>query len=99
MTIPEKDGYTPPHGAGFQGYAEVARLLHAHGVDIDEPHSDGHRPVHRACWGRAKRHAEAVEAFVALGAELKYADCRTENVFTKSFLAKHFKMSAPGGDL
>ncbi|EOD25159.1 hypothetical protein EMIHUDRAFT_206301 [Emiliania huxleyi CCMP1516] len=27
------DGYTPMHGAGFQGRAEIARLLMAHGVD------------------------------------------------------------------
>ena len=49
-TIPEKDGYTPPHGAGFQGRAEIARLLHAHGINIDVAHSDGNRPIQRACW-------------------------------------------------
>ena len=32
-TIPEKDGYTPMHGAGFQGRAEIAKILMDHGVD------------------------------------------------------------------
>ena len=25
VTVPEKDGYTPMHGAGFQGRAEIGR--------------------------------------------------------------------------
>ena len=33
-TIGEGDGYTPMHGAGFQGRAEVAKLLIAHGASI-----------------------------------------------------------------
>ena len=32
-TVPEKDGYTPMHGAGFQGRAEIAKILLDHGVD------------------------------------------------------------------
>ena len=40
-SIGEKDGYTPLHGAGFQGRAEIARLLIDHGLDPNERHSDG----------------------------------------------------------
>jgi len=29
-TIPEKDGYNPPHGVAFQGRAEAARMLIKH---------------------------------------------------------------------
>merc|ERR1739838_88517 len=32
-SIPEKDGYTPMHGAGFQGRAEIAQMLINHGLD------------------------------------------------------------------
>jgi ankyrin repeat protein len=49
-TIPEKDGYTPMHGAGFQGRAGVAKALLKHGVP-HERHTDGYWPIHRACWG------------------------------------------------
>lgn len=37
-SIPEKDGYTPMHGAGFQGRAEIAKLLIAHGLNPSEKH-------------------------------------------------------------
>ena len=40
LKVPEKDGYTPMHGAGFQGRAEVAKLLIAHGLDPSDVHSD-----------------------------------------------------------
>ena len=40
LTVPEKDGYTPMHGAGFQGRAEVAKLLIAHGLDPSDVHSN-----------------------------------------------------------
>ena len=40
-TIGEKDGYTPLHGAGFQGRATIARMLIDHGLDPKEKHSDG----------------------------------------------------------
>mmetsp|Transcript_5822 Transcript_5822/g.11387 ORF Transcript_5822/g.11387 Transcript_5822/m.11387 type:complete len:203 (-) Transcript_5822:230-838(-) len=64
-SIPEKDGYTPPHGAGFQGRAEVLRLLKGHGLDvINTPHKDGFLPFHRACWGREARHTNTVRVFV-----------------------------------
>jgi len=34
VTISEKDGYTPPHGAGFQGRADIMKLLYEHGCDL-----------------------------------------------------------------
>ena len=37
-SIPEKDGYTPMHGAGFQGRAEIAKLLIAHGLNPSDKH-------------------------------------------------------------
>ena len=40
VSIGEKDGYTPMHGAGFQGRAEVTKLLIAHGLDPSDVHSD-----------------------------------------------------------
>ena len=27
-------------------------------------HSDGFAPIHRACWGRKKRHADTIQAFL-----------------------------------
>ncbi len=39
LSIGEKDGYTPLHGAGFQGRAAIARMLLAAGVAVDDRHS------------------------------------------------------------
>jgi ankyrin repeat protein len=38
FSIGEKDGYTPMHGAGFQGRADIARLLIAAGLDPSDRH-------------------------------------------------------------
>ena len=63
--VPEKDGYTPMHGAGFQGRAAVARVLLAHGISpAGTPHRDGFLPIHRACWGAEQRHADTVRALL-----------------------------------
>ncbi len=40
--IGEKDGYTPMHGAGFQGRADIAKLLIEHGLDPNDRHKDGY---------------------------------------------------------
>ena len=68
-TVPEKDGYTPPHGAGFQGRPDVMRVLkEVGGIDvINSPHADGFFPIHRACWGREPRHAKTVEYLLSIG--------------------------------
>ena len=74
VTIPEKDGYTVMHAAGFQGRAEVLRVLGAFEdkktgakIDIMEGHADGYYPFHRACWGDHPKHAETVQVFLDLG--------------------------------
>ena len=77
-TIPEKDGYTPPHGAGFQGRADVATLLiqrHQTKQDcpIDAPHSGDHvTPLWRTTWGTAQRHVDTGLVMVEGGADPNY---------------------------
>lgn len=61
VSIPEKDGYTPAHGAAFQGRPEIMSLLITAGINVnDDFHADGYAPLHRACWGAEGRHAETV---------------------------------------
>ncbi|GAX22732.1 hypothetical protein FisN_4Hh156 [Fistulifera solaris] len=61
VSIPEKDGYTPAHGAAFQGRPEIMSLLIQAGINVkDDFHTDGYAPLHRACWGRERRHAETI---------------------------------------
>ncbi len=55
VTIGENDGYTPMHGAGFQGRAAIAKLLIEHGIPVSAVHEDGFAPIHRACWGKEQR--------------------------------------------
>ena len=69
VTVPEQDGYTPMHGAGFQGRAAIARMLVAHGVSATDVHKDGYQPIHRACWGREQRHADTVAALIEAGVD------------------------------
>ena len=65
VTVPEKDGYTPAHGAGFQGRAEIMEMLHVHGIDVvNDVHSDGFTPLHRACWGSEPRHTDTVRFLI-----------------------------------
>ena len=68
VTIGEMQGYTVAHGAGFQGRAEILKLLLEDERDIDmkELHSDGFSPLHRACWGQEPRHTETVKVFLEL---------------------------------
>ena len=55
VTVPEKDGYTPAHGAGFQGRAEIMEMLHVHGIDVvNDVHSDGFTPLHRDAGGASR---------------------------------------------
>merc|ERR1712226_454963 len=97
-TIAEKDGYTPMHGAGFQGRSEILKMLIASDRKINpsEQHSDGYTPIHRACWGRELRHTETVKTFVNVGGvafDEITSDGRTcyemtQNYNTKKFLEK-----------
>jgi len=89
-TIPERDGYTPMHGAGFQGRAEIADLLLKAGVGLRDKHEDGHEPAIRSCWGPEMRHTEMVVWFLDNGVPLDdiYDTCMemTNNQHTKSLL-------------
>ena len=68
-SIGEQDGYTPCHGAGFQGRAGIMKALLAHGLPCTtDRHSDGFTPLHRACWGRETRHTETVRVLLEAGA-------------------------------
>ena len=69
--IGEKDGYTPCHGAGFQGRADIMELLLKKGLPcLADKHKDGFLPVHRACWGKEKRHTSTVKVLLKAGANL-----------------------------
>ncbi|CAB9526287.1 repeat domain-containing protein 55 [Seminavis robusta] len=100
VTIPEKDGYTPPHGAGFQGRPDIMRLLKEEAnVDvINAPHPDGYFPFHRACWGREKRHAETVKYLLEIGEDVNRKGAgnqpqtcaeMTKNHYTLAILKAH----------
>ena len=45
ITIAERDGYTPMHGAAFQGYPVIADVLLSHGVPLRDIHKDGFEPA------------------------------------------------------
>jgi ankyrin repeat protein len=47
FSIGEKDGYTPMHGAGFQGRADIARLLIAAGLDPSDRHKVSMHPLQK----------------------------------------------------
>ena len=66
VSIGEMQGYTVMHGAGFQGRAEILKLLLEDKRDIDpsEIHQDGFSPLHRACWGNEARHTDTVKVFL-----------------------------------
>ena len=76
-TIGDDNGYTPMHGAAFQGRAEIARMLiHKYGLDPSDMHADGFRPLHRACWGDDERHTDTVR--VLLEAGVRYDEYSSE---------------------
>lgn len=89
-TIPERQGYTPMHGAGFQGRADIAALLFKHGVGLRDVHEDGHEPAIRSCWGPEERHTETVAWFLDNGVPIDdiYDKCleMTKNSKTEAML-------------
>eukprot|EP00090_Calanus_glacialis_P031686 TRINITY_DN52678_c0_g1_i1.p1 TRINITY_DN52678_c0_g1~~TRINITY_DN52678_c0_g1_i1.p1 ORF type:complete len:192 (-),score=59.26 TRINITY_DN52678_c0_g1_i1:68-643(-) len=103
VTIPEKDGYTPFHGAGFQGRAEIAKILleDSRNIDPNLKHKDGFTPMHRACWGQEKRHTDTVAMFIKVGnvpwdqktSQGKTCMDITQNSGTKKWLKKWSKRS------
>lgn len=66
-SIGEKDGYTAMHGAGFQGRADILKVLIDFGLDPRDTHSDGYEGMHRACWGSEPRHTDTVLVFLNRG--------------------------------
>merc|ERR1711971_722395 len=107
-SIPEKDGYTPFHGAGFQGRANIARMLikDSRGLDPSDRHKDGFQPIHRACWGGEARHAETVKVLVEEGgvawdSKGKGKTCLqiTQNSKTKAWLREWGKRQQKGTEL
>jgi len=98
-TIGEKDGYTPAHGAGFQGRAKIMAILKDSGVDVLSPATkDSFTPFHRACWGREGRHTETIRYFLEEldvnanakgGPEKRTCFQMTPNRDTKTLLIKY----------
>ncbi len=69
---------TPPHGAGFQGRADVAKLLIERDREkgdcpIDAPHKgDQMTPLWRTTWGRERRHVDTGKIMIEGGANPNY---------------------------
>lgn len=106
VTIGEQDGYTPMHGAGFQGRADVAKLLIDHGIDPSNMHKDGFTPIHRAGWGKEDRHTDTVRIFLEAGVSVfeqsrdgQVAREMSSNTATIQLLKKWEKRVNDGSDL
>jgi len=82
VTIGENMGYTPIHGAAFQGRAELAKILVLNGkMNVNDRHDgDGYTPLHRATWGSEKRHADTVRVLLELGADADDPICTTDHI-------------------
>jgi hypothetical protein len=63
-------GFTPIHGAAFQGQPEIVKALLAAGAEKMHRHDDGFVPMHRACWGNTPKHTEAVIEFLNAGVDV-----------------------------
>lgn len=63
-------GFTPIHGASFQGHPEIVKSLLAAGADANERHTDGFIAMHRACWGNTPKHTETVITFLEHGVDV-----------------------------
>jgi ankyrin repeat protein len=87
VTIGEQDGYTPTHGAGFQGRTEVMSLLLKHGLNPLDQHKDGYSAIHRASWGKEQRHTDTVRVLLEEGNvpyDLKAANGKTPMEMTQN---------------
>jgi len=98
VKISEKDGYTPPHGAGFQGRVDILKELRNRNVDIfAKSKKDKFTPFHRACWGREERHTETVRFFIQQGVDVNLKGGKekqtcfqmTPNKLIKALLVEH----------
>lgn len=81
VTIGESMGYTPIHGAAFQGRAELAKILVQKGkMNVSDRHAgDDYTPLHRASWGPQPRHTETVRVLLELGADPDDPICAINN--------------------
>lgn len=93
------------HGAGFQGRAEVAKILIDHGLDPLGMHEDGYIAMHRACWAPTEAHAETVKVFIDAGVpynfeskDLKACMTMTKNSGTIEVLNEAAKEAAATKD-
>merc|ERR1712070_675249 len=48
----------------LSGRAAIVDYLIEAGMDPNDVHNDGYTPLHRACWGKEKRHAETVKVLL-----------------------------------
>jgi hypothetical protein len=56
-------------GLLLAGRSKVAEAAIKAGVPASDKHPDGYLPIHRACWGRSKHHAQTVRVLVRKGGE------------------------------
>ena len=81
--IPEKSGFTVMHGAAFRGRANLIKLLADQGVPINERHTDGIAPIHRACWGDTEDDTATVAALLEVGVPpdtMAAPDCKEKDL-------------------
>mmetsp|Transcript_4065 Transcript_4065/g.11489 ORF Transcript_4065/g.11489 Transcript_4065/m.11489 type:complete len:223 (+) Transcript_4065:195-863(+) len=96
--IGEKDGYTPMHGAAFQGRDDVAEVLLEAGVPPSggEPHRDGYHPIFRAVWGMNKRpgHLRFVQLMIDDGhVDINIKDANGRNLIAHALERQHYDIA------
>jgi ankyrin repeat protein len=97
VTVAEKDGFNPAHGAAHAGNLEIMQLLHDRGLDvISDEHVDGSLPFHHACRGKTSGHTRVVEYLLKVGVDPDLEDSDgnrcieiTRNVRTKQVLVSY----------
>jgi ankyrin repeat protein len=76
-------------------------LLIKYGLEITDVHEDGYIPMHRACWGKEKRHTHTVKVFLDAGVPPKFKATNgktcyqmTQNEDTKKLLKSYTSKKA-----
>ena len=69
------NGETPLHAACSKGHAEIARLLIAHGTDVNATDVNGRTPLYVACKGN---HLGCARVLIANGAKVDASDCYSQ---------------------
>jgi len=103
-TIAEAQGFTPMHGAAFQGRANIAKILLDHGCPLRGKHEgDGFEPAARSCWGGDRRHTETLKFFLDNGVPVEdiYDECmeKSENQGSISILKRFKKMKEKADEM